>query len=216
MDDMIQIFLSEYPGFEYKVDDDTVILEGKISLNHEHEGIRFVNDYLVQIKFDKDGFSVGPTIYELSNKIDKSYPHLYGDKSLCLAAYPELYIFFSELSDDILVKWIDMFVIPYFYSYEYFKKYKSYPFGERSHGVKGILEYYQDYFDVETITQAFNLVKYVLISSRYRGHIQCPCESGKKIRNCHGEKVIAIMNNSLERDLLITVGNMYLKERNNV
>ena len=52
MDDMIQIFLSEYPGFEYKVDDDTVILEGKISLNHEHEGIRFVNDYLVQIKFD--------------------------------------------------------------------------------------------------------------------------------------------------------------------
>lgn len=36
----------------------------------------------------------------------------------------------------------------------------------------------------------FDLLKYVTGFSNYRGHIPCPCGSGKKFRSCHGKQVL--------------------------
>ncbi|MDF2678669.1 MAG: hypothetical protein K0Q97_3023 [Bacillota bacterium] len=81
------------------------------------------------------------------------------------------------------------YVIPYFFAVEYYKKYSTYPFGERQHGNKGILSFYMEKFSVNTYDKAFNMLKYIVMNS-YRGHISCPCGSGKRIRQCHKNTII--------------------------
>ena len=59
------------------------------------------------------------------------------------------------------------------------------PFGELSHGGKGVLEYYTQLFNASSDVIAIELLK-ILAENNYRGHYDCPCGNGKRIRNCHG------------------------------
>ena len=68
------------------------------------------------------------------------------------------------------------------------------PFGERSHGVEGIYEYYKEYFDAESKEQVLALLEAVC-SKKYRGHLLCPCGSEKIGRKCkHKDRIIASIN----------------------
>ncbi|MCQ9209391.1 SEC-C domain-containing protein [Granulicatella seriolae] len=214
MNEEIYYFLSKYPEFTYQVKDNKKILEGNLHLNHEFQGVHFINDYTIQIIFDADEAVIVPTIREISKKIVKQYSHLYTDKSLCLSTLPELYNFFKQGGEDILVRWIDFFVIPYFFSYEYYQKYKIYPFGERSHGTLGIIEYYQEYFKVDSTDDVLNLVQYFLKCKKYRGHIQCPCGSEKKLRDCHGKEALEVMKSAEKKIILQILYESYLREKN--
>ena len=59
------------------------------------------------------------------------------------------------------------------------------PFGELSHGVEGILEYYQELFDLSAGEKVVGLLR-ILTDSDYRGHLPCPCGSNIILRKCHG------------------------------
>ena len=54
-------------------------------------------------------------------------------------------------------------------------------FGKR----EGILEYYKELFSVQDGWQVLGLLK-ILADDNYKGHTLCPCGSGQKLRNCHG------------------------------
>lgn len=60
------------------------------------------------------------------------------------------------------------------------------PFGELSHGGKGIFENYKDLFNVVSTEQVLRLFK-ILVDKSYKGHNPCPCNSGKVLRKCHGD-----------------------------
>jgi hypothetical protein len=32
---------------------------------------------------------------------------------------------------------------------------------------------------------------------KYRGHVQCPCNHGEKVRNCHGEKIKTLQGDGI-------------------
>ena len=42
---------------------------------------------------------------------------------------------------------IERYLLPYLYSYTYYKKYGKVPFGEREHGSFGIISFYKEYFE---------------------------------------------------------------------
>lgn len=74
------------------------------------------------------------------------------------------------------------YVESYFFSYEYYKRYGIYPFGEYSHGIKGLDEYFAEYFKLEDINvnNRRNIIEYIFLN-KYRGHNYCPCGSLKKL-----------------------------------
>lgn len=47
--------------------------------------------------------------------------------------------------------------------------------------------------------QVFDIIYFISYSS-YRGHLLCPCGSGKKIRNCHGDTLMKVMNAGLKNE----------------
>lgn len=159
------------------------IVEGEFLVNAKSSDECFELNYSICANIYSDGINT-PLIKETSGKMDAKYPHINYDGTLCLAVNTEILDeCVSELGFDC-EKWFDNFVIPYFFSYEYFKSHGTCPFGEREHGANGILEYYQQKFCVDTLQKAFGLLAYSA-THRYRGHLACPCKSGKRIRNCH-------------------------------
>ena len=60
---------------------------------------------------------------------------------------------------------IDKYVMPYLYTYKYFKEYGIYPYGERSHGTMGDLEYLKDLFCVDNWKQVCNIMMFIIQSN---------------------------------------------------
>lgn len=84
----------------------------------------------------------------------------------------------------------------YLYAALFHKKYKRYPYGDRPHGAKGILQYYMEFFDVSSDKEVLGLLG-AIYQGNYRGHLPCPCGSGIKTRKCHGKQLLEIINNPL-------------------
>lgn len=99
---------------------------------------------------------------------------------------------FQKLGD--IGAWMLNYVETYFFSYEYFKRYGVFPFGERVHGIIGLLDYYGEKLNETDLTKTYYLMRYIA-TKPYRGHFKCLCGSQKHLRDCHGKYVIAYYNN---------------------
>lgn len=184
---------------------DKQIIVGPLQLNHRYNDFTVNETFDVEINItDEYPFSV-PIVRETGDKISRQYSHIYSDGSLCLGIDGEIILKCNGVVN--LTYLINTYVIPYFFSYRYYERFHEYPFGERSHGLIGILEAYCETFNVKSFRQAYDILKYA-ISYEYRGHLPCPCNSGRRIRNCHGQILRKITGNvsikkALSRDLSI-------------
>ena len=130
-----------------------------------------------------------PRTIETSKEISSNYPHVYKDGFLCLETPAgELEQFQRR---PVLLGYINLLVIPYLYSYCYWKKFGQYPFGERAHYGEGIVQYYTKKLQLKPLNQeaaVLAIVRY-LYERDYNKNDPCPCGSGKAIRNCHKKKL---------------------------
>lgn len=101
-----------------------------------------------------------------------------------------------------ICSFIEKYILPYLYTYRFYKEYGIYPYGERSHGTMGDLEYLKDLFGVNDWKQVFDIMIFV-IRFPYRGHLLCPCGSGEKIRNCHGNVLRKVMDAKLQDEFIL-------------
>lgn len=191
----IEMVKEKYPMLDISKCEDDYIFSGEFILNHVYDEIRMTGKFDLEIVVPGDFPLAFPRVRELSNCIDEDYPHQYTNGQFCLASDLELRMFFSQDTD--ICSFIEKYVIPYLYTYRFYEEYGVYPYGERSHGTMGNLEYLQDLFQVDDWKQVLDFMLFVVQSS-YRGHLLCPCGSGKRIRNCHGEILKKVMNAVLQ------------------
>ena len=143
--------------------------------------------------------SVLPYIIDKGHSIDPSYPHRYVDGRLCLETNTAIQLRFIDGFN--ILEWMDEFVEPYYFSYEYYTRYGCFPFGERPHGFEGLLQTYQDHFSEADPVNAWKLMIFAA-EGIYRGHLLCPCGSGKKLRGCHGKYIFPFMEDKARRAIL--------------
>lgn len=75
----------------------------------------------------------------------------------------------------------------YFVSQTHFEVNGSWPYGERSHGVLGVLESYADLLGVSPDAKVIADYLHLLSRQKIKGHALCPCGSGKRLRDCHSD-----------------------------
>lgn len=191
-------------------------MENIISLNERFPKLYYIEEYKIagilevecvcNDEYIKENFEIEilldenkiPVVKEIGKKVKRNYHHIYKESgNLCLATDLEQELY---LKDHTVIEWIEKYVVTYFVSYCYYKKYRTFPFGEHSHGEKGIYEFLQKYFDVLDASAAKRMLEYVS-TRKYRGHFLCPCGSGKRLRNCHGKKILDLYNSN-ELDVL--------------
>lgn len=205
----IEMVREKYPAFEISKRENDYIFSGELILNHVFEDVRMTGKFNLEVVVPGDFPLAFPKVKELSNCIDENYPHRYTDGQFCLASDLELKMFFSQDTD--ICSFIEKYVVPYLYTYRFYEEYGVYPYGERSHGPMGDLEYLKDLFGVDDWGQILDIMLFV-VQSPYRGHLLCPCGSGKRIRNCHGEILKKVMNAELQdecREILLEIKREY-------
>lgn len=174
----IDELLELQPGLKYHNN----IIDGEIQLNLNHNGYYSNSRYSIKIEINYDS-PFCSYVFETSGII-KDYMHKYTNGVLCLATTIDLKL--SESIDCSFVSFFYNYIEPYFFSYEYYCRYGYFPFGDRAHGIEGIIDSYcditgiKDYKTIITLLNDISVEKYV-----YRGHLACPCGSGIKARNCH-------------------------------
>lgn len=155
-----------------------IILTGEILVNRTASSYTLYKTYHIEvhIPFESDKL---PYVFDIGNAIDSNYNHQYKDGPLCLETDFAIRIRFVDGLN--LVSWMQEFVEPYFFSYEYYQRFGCFPFGERSHGIEGILQSLGDVFQETDNIKVCKILMFIY-SDRYRGHLPCPCGSGKNIR----------------------------------
>lgn len=184
--------LQTYPELTVThLDSKEVRLQGQIHIYRTANDFTVNNLYVISIIVPLNSNEL-PKIFDIAHQIRTTYPHRYPSGELCLATDTQMRIHF--INGFNLVCWMENYVEPYFFSYEYYKRYQIFPFGDRAHGYRGILQTYQDLLKTKTEISAYNLIEY-LANHPYRGHLYCPCGSERKIRNCHGTVLLQFYKN---------------------
>jgi hypothetical protein len=200
----------EYKYF-YKQEHKGIIkIVGRIFIDYKNKKIDYDIEIIVPENYPKDI----PLAHEIKGKIPKDWHH--NGEYFCLETPFNVWKIFRK--QETLLNFVDNLVVPYLFSYSKYLDNGEH-FKEHSHGARGVLDDYKKYFNIKDDLLAFKLLR-ILAEKSYRGHLPCPCESGKKIRNCHGKCIEKIVSNSKFADYnfmhdYLMVG-MLLKENNTI
>ena len=161
-----------------------VVLSGTLLFEAEPDGLAAITDsFEIEMLISDTYADELPRVSEKGGKIDSNYEHLFTDRTLCLGVPVEMRRIFAQQPS--LLGFVNRLVVPYFYGYCHWKEYGEHPFGEQKHGGEGIIQYYTDMLNLDDEVTALTFICF-LYEHGYRGHHDCPCGSGRKIRKCHG------------------------------
>lgn len=188
----------EYPCLNMKFLNNTYVIEGNVRIYATNEDVPLIDDFTIIIEVPTGFPSELPIIKETSNKIPKSFEHVNIDKSLCLGIETEIKIKFMK--NPTLLNWFQTFVVNYFYSVMYYNKYGRIPYGERLHGIKGIIQFYVEFFNVDSIQKIYDILNAIEMG-KTKDYYKCPCGSLKKIRKCHLNQINLLKKVGVKSDL---------------
>jgi hypothetical protein len=177
-----RLLLSKIPNGSYEI-------IGELEFLAEFQSEIIEDVYAVLIKIPSGYPKSLPVTYEIGGRIPQSFHH-FDNGSLCLGTPLSVKMRFHEKPN--LLGFIEVCLIEYLYGYSYFQKHGELPIGEFAHGVDGIIEHYQDIFGTEKLETIIELLS-ILANDSYRGHIDCVCGSGNRLRNCHGKPLLKLM-----------------------
>ena len=179
--------LHEYPDLVVvQSDSQRVRLYGDILVFRTYNDFPLRKTYTLEVVIPI-GSDELPFVVDTDRQIEQDYHHYYQNGKLCLATDSQMRIRFIDGFN--LIAWMSEFVEVYYFSYEYYKRFGIFPFGERAHGLWGILQTYQDYLMSKDEAETYRLMHFIK-SQVYRGHHSCACGSGELLRNCHGQAML--------------------------
>jgi hypothetical protein len=199
LDKQITDLQAVYCGLQVEKSEETIRIHGPLAFKAQYGDLEQIEDaFEIAIFVPKDYPKHLPTVRETTNRIKPGFGHLHPGGTLCLAVPMEERRLF--LKEPNLLGFVKNLVIPYFYSYVYWELHGVFPYGEAAHGKDGIQQYYENIFNSQN-TNALKLGLFNIYKKGYRGHLPCPCGSGKAIRCCHKEEVLDLTQPE-KRDVL--------------
>ncbi|AQR96487.1 YecA family protein [Clostridium saccharoperbutylacetonicum] len=199
--DQIIDLIKEYKDLILYCNENKAIISGLINFEAKYDDIIIKDKYYIEIILDDKYPNTIPIVKEIGGRIPSTF-HKNGNDILCLEVESKMKDYL--IKNPNLLSFVNKFLVEYLYGYSYKELYGRLPFGERKHGVLGIIDYYREIFDVYDIKNIIEFLK-ILAKVNYRGHCICPCGSGKKLRDCHGNiirELISIeMSKQYDEDL---------------
>lgn len=173
-----------YPHLHFYVRRPMVYVTGSFPVHQD--GVE-IDLFQVEIQLPFD-FPWGiPRVREVGRRIPRiADRHMYPDGTACLFVDEDWIIANPEGTD-----WLTFLNGPvrnFFIGQCLVEAGAGWPFGERSHGAKGILECYAGLTGTNDLRIAYNYLQ-TLSKKKVKGHWPCPCGSSMKIRDCHKQMI---------------------------
>ena len=193
--------IKEYKDLVLYWDVDDAIISGSMNFEAKYDDITIKDKYYIEIILDNKYPQSLPIIKEIGGRIPSDF-HKNGNDVLCLEVESKMKSYL--IKNPNILSFVNKFLIEYLYAYSFKEMYGKLPYGERKHGVLGVIDYYRETFNIFDIKNIIEFLK-ILSKVNYRGHCICPCGSGKKLRDCHGNiirKLISMeMSKQYDEDL---------------
>tara|TARA_R110000744_G_scaffold91550_1_gene177542 strand:+ start:62042 stop:62728 length:687 start_codon:yes stop_codon:yes gene_type:complete len=78
----------------------------------------------------------------------------------------------------------------FFLSQHIFEKTNKWPFGERAHGAAGYVQAAASFLGLDEDNARADRYLQAVVAQSLRGHWDCPCGSGKRVRDCHYDELV--------------------------
>jgi hypothetical protein len=170
--------------------DDFPVLKGDYHFGTEYRGISFQDTFNLEFNFPPDYPENLPVVKEIDNKIPNLF-HRFTDGSLCLCTTAEQYLIFSK--QPTLENYIKNLVNPYLLSWLWYQRFNEMPWGERSHGGRGLLESYQELLQISD-QQCVIIFMVKFVKNEIYQKQECPCGSGLPFKKCHRNILFQLQN----------------------
>ena len=193
--------------------DDGIVVSGLLPFEASADGLETITEsFEIELTIPYDFPEALPRAKEIAGRIGSDYEHRNPSGTLCLAVPVEQRRIFLE--NPTLLGFVNRLVIPYLYGYCFFKKHGRHPFDESAHGNEGILRHYVDTLGLRDPLSALAVVSF-LLEHGYRGHHDCPCGSGMRVRACHGPALLVLNQTHNQQSLhgdFIAIFSLCLKQ----
>ncbi len=183
---------NEYPALVVFIKKNTVYIRGNLQLLDESKK-RIIDRFAIEIELPAKYPNGLPKVRELNGRIPKiADRHINeDDEDICLFLPDERYKHYPEGAS--IIDFIKGPVVSYFLGQVCYEQTGKLPTGERSHGIRGIIEFYSEELKVNDVSFIKRFLEY-LSKPRLKGHWPCYCGSGKKMRHCHLNQILKYRN----------------------
>lgn len=138
----------------------------------------------VPARFPEKEPKVWETDGKLPNDIDR---HTYGDTACCTCVWAE---WLARNPTPTFREYLEGPVYNFFLSQLYFEACEEWPFGEREHGLDGVVQAVAKILGQPSLTlEDSRRYLRALSAKQLKGHFDCPCGSGRRIRACHFDEI---------------------------
>ena len=139
--------------------------------------------YSIELELPNDYPNTVPLVYETGGKIKRDAEHhIFTGGNCCLFVEEETYKYYPKGTS--IVGFIKKVVTGHFLNQKYFERKGKWIDGDRSHGIKGKLEFYREVLNTNDLYTIFRFIQY-LAKDRMVDYQICFCGSKKKLGNCH-------------------------------
>ncbi len=202
----IRVLLENQPSLGIVENEKEYILNGIYKYSLEFNGCIAEGERKIKLNVLKNFPNSLPKFYVFD--YPDNMEHIYIDGSVCLATISETIHFLNKNSS--LLAFIDKFINSFIFTLDWFDKYSTYPFGDRRHGYRGLLDYYLN--DLNLTLDQYKEMVFMIYGNKYRGHSQCFCGSKKKLRDCHGDYILPIIQNESYKNMFFNEAYMILSK----
>lgn len=161
-----------------------VVIDGEYEIDAQMKGFEPILDtYQLQVVFPADYPRSLPIVRESERRIPRTADyHTYKDGSFCLGSDIKLKSILFEYP--AVTKFVEKILDPFLYAVTYKVKHDIYPFGDLDHGEDGLIDDYEQLFNVKE--KAAVLLVLAALGKRKREANKLPCQCGcrRRIGKC--------------------------------
>lgn len=168
--------------------DNLIILEGLFVVSGPNGPF---DSYQIKAGITAGSPAEEPVVFEEGGRIPRTADrHVFPkDGNCCLGVWEEWLL---TASDCRFETFLTGPMHDYFVSQTYYEVNKKWPFGERSHGIAGVVEAFSEILGVKQDRQVVAAYLRLVCRQHLGGHAVCPCDSGRRLRDCHRGEVEAL------------------------
>lgn len=181
----LEEFLARNPKMRLtSMNSDQVIIEGDYDISAQMEGKRQIRTtYSLKLLISDDYPRTPPKVFEIEGRIPKTLEyHINHDGAFCLGSILKVKSILFERPD--LTSFSERLLTPFLYSITYKILFNSFPYGDLKHYEAGLIEDYEQMFDVKGKPNVLKVLLALSHRKRHSNKLSCPCSCGKKLGNC--------------------------------
>jgi hypothetical protein len=176
---------SAYPNLHFCIENGVVFLKGSFPIIYEN---KILDRYSVEIEFPHDYPDSVQIVREVAGRIPRTVDyHMSTTGEACLFLPDERWQ--VKPLDATFLDFLNGPVRNFFLGQSLVSLGEPWPFGQWAHGAGGIREYYASLLGTDDFSTIIRYLEY-LSKPKAKGHWDCPCGSGKRLRNCHFRQLL--------------------------